>query len=260
MNKKTFLKGQLYINYLGPFSALLGNLIATPILISNLGLEEWSLFALINILLPLVSLILFGSSFFVARLMINIFLGNEKTKKSITMFYKHEQKIFGRFIVSIIFLTIALILLNSNNYPSFETIELTFFFASIAVLIKIFELYYGELLNGLKEHYKLHLSGFVVTISKWLSIIYLSSQSDVNINILLLTLIIFSLILIIIQRLFILNVFNKKNNYTNDIDKKIISEFKENNFGIIIFLILILQQFNNVLVFGILDPIKLSYF
>jgi len=85
MNKKTFLKGQLYINYLGPFSALLGNLIATPILISNLGLEEWSLFALINILLPLVSLILFGSSFFVGRLMINIFLGNEKTKKMYIM-------------------------------------------------------------------------------------------------------------------------------------------------------------------------------
>ena len=50
MNKKTFLKGQLYINYLGPFSALLGNLIATPILISNLGLEEWSLFALIHLI------------------------------------------------------------------------------------------------------------------------------------------------------------------------------------------------------------------
>lgn len=76
MIKEAFKKGQLYVNYLGPSSALIGNLIATPILISNLGLQEWSLFALINILLPLVYLILFGSGEIVKRLMINIFLGN----------------------------------------------------------------------------------------------------------------------------------------------------------------------------------------
>ena len=73
MIKKALNKGQLYINYLGPSSALLGNLISTPILISNLGLKEWSLFALINIFLPLVFLILFGSGEIVKRLMINIF-------------------------------------------------------------------------------------------------------------------------------------------------------------------------------------------
>ena len=50
MNKNVLLNGELYINYLGPFSALFGNLVATPILISNLGIEEWSLFALVNIL------------------------------------------------------------------------------------------------------------------------------------------------------------------------------------------------------------------
>ena len=74
-----FKKGQLYVNYLGPFSALLGSLIATPILISNLGLKEWSLFALVNILLPLVSLVLYGSDENGRRLMINIFIGNNKT-------------------------------------------------------------------------------------------------------------------------------------------------------------------------------------
>ena len=78
MLKEAFKKGQLYVNYLGPSSALLGNLIATPILISNLGLEAWSLFALVNILLPLVYFVLFGSSEIVRRLMINIFLGNNK--------------------------------------------------------------------------------------------------------------------------------------------------------------------------------------
>ena len=55
---KKALKSQLYINYLGPSSSLLGNLIATPILISNLSLKQWSLFALIGILLPIVYLIL----------------------------------------------------------------------------------------------------------------------------------------------------------------------------------------------------------
>ena len=53
MIKQAFKKGQLYVNYLGPSSSLLGNLIATPILILNLGLNEWSLFALVNIFLPL---------------------------------------------------------------------------------------------------------------------------------------------------------------------------------------------------------------
>ena len=80
MIKEAFKKGQLYVNYLAPSSALLGNLIATPILISNLGLKQWSLFALLNVLLPLVYLLLFGSGELVKRLMINIFLGNEKWK------------------------------------------------------------------------------------------------------------------------------------------------------------------------------------
>jgi hypothetical protein len=109
MIKQAFKKGQLYVNYLGPSSSLLGNLIATPILILNLGLNEWSLFALVNIFLPLVYLVLFGSGEFVKRLMINIFLGNEKTKKSINMFYKYEKINFIRFIVAIVFLSFALI-------------------------------------------------------------------------------------------------------------------------------------------------------
>ena len=94
MIKQAFKKSQLYVNCLGPSSSVLGNLIATPILISNLGIKEWSLFALISIFVPLVQIILFGSSEFVRRLMINIFLSNDKTKKSIDMFYKYEKKLF----------------------------------------------------------------------------------------------------------------------------------------------------------------------
>ena len=48
MIKEAFKKGQLYVNYLGLSSALLGNLIANSILITNLGLKEWSLFAFIK--------------------------------------------------------------------------------------------------------------------------------------------------------------------------------------------------------------------
>ena len=260
MNKNIFLKGELYINYLGPFSSLLGNLIATPILISNLGIKEWSLFALINILLPLVTLVLAGKGFFMSRLMINIFLGNEKTKKSIDMFYKQEQKIFARCIISIIFLSICLFLLNSNNYSSFEKIGLTFFLISIAVFIKIFEQFYAYLLNGLKEHYKLQVSGSIVTISKWALVVYLSLQNDIKINTLIISLIIFSLLLIIVQKLYLLNYFkNKKNKFTY-LNKNSISDFNEKNFDVIFFLILLLLQFYNVLIFGILDPIKISYF
>ena len=260
MNKNIFLKGELYINYLGPFSALLGNLIATPILISNLGIKEWSLFALINILSPLVTLILAGRGFLMGRLMINIFLGNEKTKKSIDMFYKEEQKIFIRCITSIIFLSICLFLLNSNNYSSFEKIGLTFFLISIAVFIKIFENFYAHLLNGLKEHYKLQVSGIIVTISKWTLIVYLSLQDDIKIDTLIISLIIFSLFLIFIQRLYVLNYFkDKKKEFTN-LNKNLISNFNEKYLDIIIFLILLLVQFYNILIFGILDPIKISYF
>ena len=200
MIKEAVKKGQLYVNYLGPSSALLGNLIATPILITNLGLKEWSLFALLNILLPLVYLVLFGSGELVKRLMINIFLGNEKMEKSINIFYKYEQKIFIRFFAAIIFLSTTLILFNSKNYQSIETIELSFIFVSIALLIKTFEFYYSELLNGLKQHYKLHTYAFVITISKWATIIYLSFLNETGINTLLITVIIFSCFLLIVQK------------------------------------------------------------
>ena len=253
-------KGQLYVNYLGPSSALLGNLVAIPILISNLGLREWSLFTLINVLLPLVHLILFGNGELVNRLMINIFLGNEKNSKSIDIFYKYEKKIFTRFILSLIFLCIALIVFNSNNFTSFDMIELSFLFVSIAVMIKLFEYYYTDLLNGLKQHYKLQLYAFVVTISKWSTIIYLSFLDNININTLLLAVIIFSIILITIQRIIILNIFKKNKKILTEQNKDFFSDSAEKNFGVVMILILILQQLHNVLVFGILDPISLSYF
>ena len=260
MIKKALKQGQLYVNYLGPLSALLGNLIATPILISNLGLKEWSLFGLINILLPLVYLLLFGSGEFVKRLMINIFLGNEKTRESIHMFYKYEKKNFIRLIPAIIILSLALIFFNSNSYESFKSIKFSFILISIAVLIKIFEFYYAEILNGLKEHYNLHFYAFIITACKWATIIYLSFLSEINVNVLLLTLIIFSFFLLTIQRIFILKVFSKKKDQLTNKNEKNISEFNENNFGIIILLILLLQQFDKVLVFGILDSLSLSYF
>jgi len=260
MIKKAFKQGQLYINYLGPLSALLGNLIATPILISNLGLKEWSLFGLIYILLPLVYLLLFGSGEFVKRLMINIFLGNEKTRESIHMFYKYEKKNFIRLIPAIIILSLALIFFNSNSYESFKSIKFSFILISIAVLIKIFEFYYAEILNGLKEHYNLHFYAFIITACKWATIIYLSFLSEININVLLLTVIIFSFFLLTVQRIFILKVFSKKKNQLIDKNKQNISEFNETHFGIVILLILLLQQFDKVLAFGILDSLSLSYF
>jgi len=260
MIKKALKQGQLYVNYLGPLSALLGNLIATPILISNLGLKEWSLFGLINILLPLVYLLLFGSGEFVKRLMINIFLGNKKTEESIHVFYKYEKKIFTRLIPAIIILSLALIFFNSNSYESFKSIKFSFILISIAVLIKIFEFYYAEILNGLKEHYNLHFYAFIITACKWATIIYLSFLSEININVLLLTVIIFSFFLLTVQRIFILKVFSKKKNQLIDKNKQNISEFNETHFGIVILLILLLQQFDKVLAFGILDSLSLSYF
>ena len=260
MIKKALKQGQLYVNYLGPLSALLGNLIATPILISNLGLKEWSLFGLIYILLPLVYLLLFGSGEFVKRLMINIFLGNEKTRESIHMFYKYEKKNFIRLIPAIIILSLALIFFNSNSYESFKSIKFSFILISIAVLIKIFEFYYAEILNGLKEHYNLHFCGFIITACKWATIIYLSFLSEINVNVLLLAVIIFSCFHLTILRIFILNVFSEKKNQLINKNKKNISEFNKNNFGMIIFLLLMLQQFYKVITFGILDPISISYF
>lgn len=253
-------KGQLYANYLGPFSALLGNLIATPILISNLGLKEWSLFALINILFPLIYFVLFGSSEIVRRLMINIFLSNTKTNESIKIFYKYEQKILVRFIFGVLILSTTLIIFNSNNYPFFEGIEYTFFFVAVAVLINTFGFYYAELLNGLKEHYKLHSLAFIITVCKWSTIIYLSFFSKININILILAVIFFSCLLLVIQRIFISNIFKKKINQLTNKNSENISEFNENNFGSIIFLFLLTQQFYKILTFGVLDPISISYF
>ena len=70
----------------------------------------------------------------------------------------------------------------------------------------------------------------------------------------------FSLLLITLQRFFITNIFNKKiQNFKGQINQTA-SEYKENNFGIIIILFMILQQFDKILVFGILDPLSISYF
>tara|TARA_X000000368_G_C23034136_1_gene713864 strand:+ start:687 stop:1970 length:1284 start_codon:yes stop_codon:yes gene_type:complete len=260
MIKEGLKKGQLYINYLGPLSALVGSVIATPILISNLGLEEWSLFALINIMLPVVYFVLFGSSQIVRRLMINIILSNNKAKESINMFYKHEKLIFFRFIPSLIFLSILLILFNSGNYHSSIMVEFSLVLVSIAVLIKIFEFYYDSVLNGLKQHYKLHLSTFIITTCKWVTIIYLSSIKEIDINTILFTVIIFSILLLLVQRKFIVNISDEIQKKLVNQSKNIISEFKENDFGIVILLFMSLQQFDKVLVFGILEPLSLSYF
>ena len=260
MIKEALKKGQLYINYLGPLGAVLGSLVATPVLISNLGLKEWSLFALINILLPIIYFILFGSNQIARRLMVNINLSNNKTRKSIEIFYKNEKKIFVRFLGSIIFLFFLLVKFNSDSYQSFQKVELTFFLISIAVLIKIYEIYYTDTLNGLKQHYKLNISSFIITIIKWCIVIYLSFIKEININYIILVTIIFSLLLITLQRFFITNIFNKKiQNLKNQISQ-IASEYKGNNFGIIIILFMILQQFDKILVFGILDPLSISYF
>ncbi len=260
MIKEGLKKGQLYINYLGPLSALVGSVIATPILISNLGLEEWSLFALINIMLPVVYFVLFGSSQIVRRLMINIILSNNKAKESINMFYKHEKLIFFRFIPSLIFLSILLILFNSGNYHSSIMVEFSLVLVSIAVLIKIFEFYYDSVLNGLKQHYKLHLSTFIITTCKWVTIICLSSIKEIDINTILFTVIIFSILLLLVQRKFIVNISDEIQKKLVNQSKNIISEFKENDFGIVILLFMSLQQFDKVLVFGILEPLSLSYF
>lgn len=260
MIKDAFKKGQLYINYLGPVSALIGSIVATPILISNIGINQWSLFALINILLPIIYFILFGSNQIIRRIMINLSLNNDRAQVSIDLFYKHEKKIILRFFPATIILSCLLIYLNSNSYQTFKSIQLSFFLISIAVLIKIFEIFYNDALNGLKQHYKLNLTTFFVTLFKWITIICLSFYSEVNINILILLVVIFSLILLTIQRIFILNLFKKiKNDFKNQINQ-INVEFKENNFGFIIILFLLLQQFDKVLVFGILDPLSLSHF
>ena len=260
MIKEALKKGQLYINYLGPSSAMLGSIVATPVLISNLGIKEWSLFALINILLPVIYFILFGSNQIARRLMVNINLSNHKTKESIEIFYKNEIKIFVRFVGSIIFLFFLLVKFNSDSYQSFQKVELTFFLISIAVLIKIYEIYYMDTLNGLKQHYKLNISTFVITIIKWCIVIYLSFINEININYIILATIIFSLLLITLQRFFIINIFNKKIQNLKSQISQIASEYKGNNFGIIIILFMILQQFDKILVFGILDPLSISYF
>ncbi len=260
MIKEGLKKGQLFINYLGPSSALVGSLIATPILISNLGLEEWSLFALINILLPVVYFVLFGSSQIVRRLMINVILSNNKAKESINMFYKNEKKIFFRFVPALIFLSILLIVFNSRNYHSSIMVELSLALVSIAVLVKVFEFYYDSALNGLKQHYKLHLSTFIITTCKWIAIIYLSFKNEININTILFTVIIFSVLLLLIQRTFIVNISNKIQKKLINQSKNIISEFKEEDFGLVILLFILIQQFDKVLVFGILEPVFLSYF
>jgi len=259
MIKKALNHGQLYINYLGPLSASLGNFIATPILILNLGLKEWSLFALINILLPLVYLILFGNAEIAKRLMINVLLGNKKTEKSIKIFYEFEKKLIKRLIPAIIILSITLTIFNSDKYISYDSIELTFILISIAIFIKIFEFYYAEILNGLKEHYKLQVYAFIVTILKWCSIISISYLSEININFILLTVIIFSFFLMTILRLVILDTFKKKVQKISQ-NNETISLSNDSNFGIIMLSLLLIQQFDKVLAFGILEPLTLSYF
>jgi len=259
MIKEALKKGELYINYLGPTSAALGSLISTPILISNLGLKEWSLFALINILLPLVYFILFGTSQIIRRLMINVILNNNKALESINKFYEFEKKIIFRFFPAVIFLSSLLIFFNLENYQSFISAKFSLILVSIGVVVKIFEIYYDATLNGLKLHFKLNLSTSIVTIFKWTAIVYLSFNKEIGINIILFIVIFFSLILLCIQRILIRKViFEIKPKLISKKNK--ILQLKETDFGVVVLLIMLIQQFDKVLVFGFLEPLSLSYF
>ena len=260
MIRQAIKKGQLYVNYLGPSSALIGNLIATPILISNLGLMEWSLFALTSILLPYIYLVLFGSSEILKREMINIFLNNTKTKSSIYKFYKYEKRILIKFFPALIFLSLLLILFNSDNYISFKNIEFSFFLISVVVSAKIFETFYSQTLSGLKQHYKLQIYSSIITILKWITIIYLSFLNEIHINYILFVLIIFSLCLLTFQRILISNIFEKKKLFFTNKITHISPKLNENSFGLIIILIWALQHFDKILIFGILDSMQVSFF
>ena len=155
---------------------------------------------------------------------------------------------------------LILIFFNSNNYTSLINIELSFFLISLIISLKIFETFYSQLLNGLKQHHKLHLYGSIITILKWVTIIYLSFLEHVHINYILFTAIIFSLCLLTIQRVLISNIFRiKKLLFTNK-NLNISSKLNEKNFGLIIILIWGLQHFDKILIFGILDSIQISLF
>ena len=261
MNLKVFKQKDLYINYLGPISAIIGSFIATPILITNLNLETWSLFALINLFLPINYLILYGNNNLIKRKMINIFLNNKKKLISSSLFFHLEKKIFIKFSIFSLLLFVILKIFNSNSYQDLDNLDLSFFFVSLAIVIKIFEIYYAEALSGLKLHFQMNFSLFLITLLKWLSIIYLSYLNNIDINLIILIVIFFSLILLLIQRRLIKRFFKSKNIKDND-HSKYFNQFKNTSFsfGSAITLLFIIQQFDKVLLFGFLDSRLIAFY
>ena len=107
----------------------------------------------------------------------------------------------------------------------------------------------------------MNFSLFLITLLKWLSIIYLSYLNNIDINLIILIVIFFSLILLLIQRRLIKKFFKSKNIKDND-HSKYSNQFKNTNFsfGSAITLLLIIQQFDKVLLFGFLDSRLIAFY
>ena len=87
-----------FVNYIGPASTIILNIIFTPLLINFYGLDNWTIIGLIFLLQPICYLVLFGSNNFINREIINIFNLN-KSSEILSLFNQIEKKLYLKSII-----------------------------------------------------------------------------------------------------------------------------------------------------------------
>ena len=153
-----------FVNYIGPASTIILNIIFTPLLINFYGLDNWTIIGLIFLLQPICYLVLFGTNNFINREIINIFNLN-KSSEILSLFNQIEKKLYLKSIIFFLILLIFLLILSEIQYIEYAKFSLIVLV--LIITLKIFEIFFSATLNGLKDHLILNLLLTFSSILKW---------------------------------------------------------------------------------------------
>ena len=166
------------INFLGPFSAIVLNLIFTPLLIVQFGILEWSLFLLIGAIQPLSYLFSMGIPQTIFEKFPKLISNLGQSKKYINEFLQLEIiHLIGSFIFFAFVFFVLQIYLKTESISNFN-INTLIILISFILLFRMLEYFYVIILNSVQKFYISNLSQVTSSSIKWifgyLGVIYLN--------------------------------------------------------------------------------------
>ena len=236
------------INFFGPFSAIVLNLIFTPLLLMQFGILEWSLFLLIGAIQPLSYLFSLGIPQIIFEKFPQLITHHGRTKKNINEFLQLEIiHLVGSSVFFLFVFFILKIFLNAESIPNIN-INTTVIIISLILLLRMLEYFYIIILNSVQKFYISNISQVISSTIKWifgyLGVIYLNWELNQFLMFQLLISIIYILFLFLTIRVkfkFSNNYLDLKNNHFFHVSKLQVSFFS-------IFFFICLTQFDKFIV------------